>query len=60
MEGANCLRRTDLSSDRMKSLPKMVIERKDLVRKALYKEQLDSEFQPYRMVSNIARLEQYL
>ena len=44
MGGANCLRHSDLSSDRMKSLLKIVIERKDLVRKVLYKEQLNSEF----------------
>ena len=56
----DCLGHTDLSSDHMKSLLKMVIERRNMVRKVLYKERLDSEFRPYRMVSNIAQLEQYL
>ena len=60
MEGKNCLRHTDLNSDRMKNLVKMVIERKDLVRKSLNREQLDSKFQSYTMVSDIARLEKYL
>ena len=60
MEGADCLRHINLNSERMKILLKMVIERKDLARKALYREQLDSEFQTYRMVSNIVWLKQYL
>ena len=60
MEGANFLRLSNLTSDRMKSLMKMVTKRKDLVNKILFKEQLDGEFQPYRAVLNIARLEQCL
>ena len=38
MGGAKWLHRTNLNSDRMKSLQKMLIERKDLVRKVLYRE----------------------
>ena len=57
MEGANYLRHSDLKSDCTKSLLKMIIEWKDLVKKILFKERLGGEFQPYRMVSNIAQLE---
>ena len=60
IEVANFLRHSDLNSDCMKILLRMVIERKDHAEKSLFKEQLDSDFQPHRMVSNIDWLEKYL
>ena len=57
IEGGKCLHHADLKYDHIKNLLKMVVERKDLERKVLYREQLDFEFLPYRMVSNIERLD---
>ena len=50
----------DLMTERMKLLVKEVKTRKNAVTKALFKERLSEEFQPFKMIGEVPRIEEWL
>ena len=54
------LKGDDIMTDRMKLLIKEVKTRRNAVTKALFKERLSEEFQPFKMIGEIPRIEEWL
>ena len=57
---ANTLRNEDLDSERITRLLENVGKRKDRVAKANFKERMDGEFTPYKMISEVNLIEGYM
>ena len=54
------LKGDDIMTDRMKLLIKEVKTRKNAVTKALFKEQITEEYQPFKMIGEVPKIEEWL
>ena len=59
-EGINSLQNWDLMTERMKLLLILVTERREKVSKALFKERATGDFEPFRMASELAKIEEFM
>ena len=58
--GLTNLTNEDLMTDRVNKLLALVISRKEKVSKAMFKERTTSEFQPFKVAPEVAKIEYYL
>ena len=56
----NCIQSDDLESERVNRLMGNLGKQKDRVTRANYKERTDDDFTPYKMISEINQIEDYL
>ena len=59
-EGLITLNSEDIMTDRLKRIIKEVKTRKNAVTKALYKERIDGEYDPFKMIGEVPKIEKYL
>ena len=58
--GLTSLKSDDIMTERMKVLLKEVRTRRNTVVKALFKELISEEFQPFKMIGEVPRIEEWL
>ena len=58
--GVNFRKNEDIDSERVDRLMKNVVGRKDEVARANFKERCDGEFTPYKMISEVGHIEDYM
>ena len=59
-QGLNKLKKDDIDSERIDRLMENVLKRKDRVSKANFKERVDGEFTPYKMIDEVHAIEDYM
>ena len=59
-EGLITLKSDDIMTDTLKQIIKEVKTRKNAVTKALFKERIDGEYDPFKMIGEVPKIEKYL